>query len=1015
MAVCAAALVAMAGCGSGGVAGGGAGVSGAAVVGARGAVHGGQQPVSGATIGLWAVNTNGTVASSVLTGPVTSDSNGNFSLAGLIACPTTTAQVYLTANGGNPGLTAGTNNGALALMTAVGACSSITTSSFIQVNEVTTVAAVWALQQFMGVVNGTPFAETVGVTGTASTVTGMVNAFATAQNLANYATGSAGGTNANAAAEVAKIDTIANILGSCVNSDGTTACTTLFGLVSPTGQGTAADTIQAALSMAQNPTENLSALFGLQSASPAFQPTLTAAPFDWTLGITYTGSGLNVPAKLAIDASGDVWIDSPEFNAGLVELLPNGQAAAGSPFLAGSSSPIVTPQNLAVDGLGSIWVANFGGGNVLRYVPVTNSYSTLPAPSTGAVSGVAVDGAEDVFFGLQRPVNSQTLLPLYEYQNIGTATVPAYAGSASALVQAGLTPYFLAVDVAGNVWVPDQTNGALWEVTPSSPAASTAYGLFTSPRGVALDHSGDVWVANDSSSSPSVAELVPANGSYGGAQSFPGAGLASPVGIAVDGAGYIWAANSGATTLNGTTYVSASKLSNTGAPVSPDASGTQPGGFAKTTTATSPVPNDIAIDPSGNVWMTGCASINSCKNGSSFVLELVGAASPVVTPLAVAQGANQLGCCGNSPPAPGATTANPAGQVTLGAATYAPTQNAGSFSFAVYRVSGAVGAATVQYATSAGSAAAGTDYTAESGTLTWANGDSSVKTITVPWLDASNYSGAKTFSVVLSNATGASLGTYGNTVVSVTDNLKPPYPTFNFGIWKLQLPVDIYGGNGGVNGSQFESAEVSSSVLDSGFSDPYFYLNGANQIVFTAPANGATTSPGSGSNHTRSELRELYTGTGADANSDWNSTIGGTMTASVQVASVAPASPEATIGQIHGQSATFVVLQYRTSGTISLQLYATPTATSSTNTTLLSGVSLNDAITYTLQYSGNTVTATVNDVTKGTSSTTPFSVPSWAGQPVYFKVGAYHDATNTGNGAGDQTQVIVKSVSVTHP
>ena len=958
---------------------------------------------------MWAVNTNGTAATSLLTSPVKSDGNGNFSLAGLFTCPLTPAQVYLTATGGNPGLTAGTNNGALALMTAVGSCSSITTSSFLQINEVTTVAAVWALQQFLGVANGTAFAETVGVSGTASTVTGMVNAFATAQNLANYTTGTAGGTNANAAAEVAKINTIANILASCVNSDGTTPCATLFGLVSPTGQGTAADTIQAALYMTQNPTENLAPLYALQSASPAFQPTLTGAPFDWTLGVTYTGSGLNLPSRLAIDSSGDVWIANLASGGGLVELLPNGQPVAGSPFLTGANSLLSGPGKVAIDTLGNVWNAEATANSLLRYVPGTNTANSLPAVSGCAPTGLTVDGSSDVFF------TCPGLTDVYEYANVGTVAVPGYGSSPSALGATGTGPAGIAEDTSGNLWTANTGVSSVTELpsgTPNSPVNFS--GNYSQPYDVAVDHANDIWVADGSSTDSSVTDLLLGSGGYTPTM-FKGAGQASPRALAVDGAGYIWVANGGSTTLNGSTYVSVSKLSNAGGPVSPDADASQPGGYAKATTASSPVPRDIAIDASGNVWMTGCGAASSCGAGSSFVLELVGQAAPVVTPLAVAQGANQLGCCGNTPPAPGSAAANPAGQLTLGASTYAPTQNAGTFSFAVYRVSGSVGAATVHYATSAGSAVAGTDYTSESGTLSWADGDSSVKTITVPWLDASNYSGAKTFSVTLSNATGASLGTYANTLVSVADSLKPPYPTFNFGIWKLQLPVDIYGGNGGVNGSQFADAEISTAALDTGFSDLYFYLNASNQIVFTTPANGATTSPGSGSNHTRSELRELYTGTGADSNSDWNSGVGGTMTASVQVTSVAPASDEATIGQIHGQSATFVVLEYRTSGTISLQLYATPTATSATITTLLSGVSLNDSITYTLAYSGNTVTATVNDVTRGTSSTTPFSVPSWAGQSVYFKLGAYHDATNTGNGGTDQTQVIVKSMSVTHP
>ena len=1008
------ATVALSGCGVGG---GGKFVptdSGNSVAPVSGRVHGGQNPVSGANIQMWAVNTNGSAASPILNSGVTltTDANGGFVLTGQYTCPSASSQVYVTATGGNPGLSAGTNNAALSLMAAVGSCGALTPSTFININELTTVAAVWALNQFMGVAYGTANAETVGVTGTAQSVTGMMNAFATAQSLVNTTTGTAASVTGETI-EAAKINTIGNILASCVNSDGTSPCTQLFTTVSPYANAVAADTIQAALYMAQNPTNNLATLFALQTANTPFQPALTAAPFDWTLGILYTGQGLNVPYLMAADAGGNLWIGNAAGSTanGLVELGPTGLAAAGSPFLTGSGTPISGPQTVAVDTLGHVWNAEHGSNanDLVEYFPATNTYSPLNAASGCLPETMAIDGSDNVFFACSGITN------LFEFANQGTVAVPSYGGSATQLGAVGSSPYGLAVDPAGNIWVGNQASNTVTELPAGNLSSPATYSVSTGPYGVAVDHSGNVWSGGGGSE---VTELALSSGSYT-PQSFGGAGLNSPRYLAVDGAGNIWVANGGATTLSGTTYVSVSELSNTGAPISPDATSSQPGGFAKATAVSSPSPRGIAVDPSGNVWATGCSSTSGCTSTNSFVMELVGAASPVVTPLSVAVGANQLGCCGNTSPAPGGT-ANTAGSLMLTASTYAPTQNSGSFSFAVFRVGGTSGAVSVGYSTANGTAQAGTDYTAQSGTLSWASGDSSVKTITVPWLDTANYAGTKTFYVNLSSPTGgATLGYYSDTLVTVTDNLKPPYPAFSFSgstvSFNLQLPVDAYGGVGGTNGSEFASAQVTPSVLNSGYSCPYFYLNSSNQIVLTAPANGATTSPGSGSNHTRSELRELYTGTGSDSNSDWSNATGGTLTATVSVAQVASETDEATIGQIHGQSPTFVVLQYRPgSSEVALQLYATPTSSSSTITPILTGVSLGDSITYTLQYSGNTVTATVTDNTAHTNASQNFSVSSWAGTRVYFKLGAYHDTTNTGNPPGDQTQVLVSSFSVTH-
>ena len=119
----------------------------------QGRVHGGQQAVSGATIALYAAGAtgNGTGAVNLLgTRSVTTDQYGGFNITGDYTCPTATTQVYLVARGGNPGLAANTSNPALVLMAPLGDCGNLTQSTFIAVNEVTTVASAWTLAQFLG-------------------------------------------------------------------------------------------------------------------------------------------------------------------------------------------------------------------------------------------------------------------------------------------------------------------------------------------------------------------------------------------------------------------------------------------------------------------------------------------------------------------------------------------------------------------------------------------------------------------------------------------------------------------------------------------------------------------------------------------------------------------------------------------------------------------------------------------------------------------------------------------------
>jgi len=362
------------------------------------------------------------------------------------------------------------------------------------------------------------------------------------------------------------------------------------------------------------------------------------------------------------------------------------------------------------------------------------------------------------------------------------------------------------------------------------------------------------------------------------------------------------------------------------------------------------------------------------------------------------------------------STAAVPGTVGFATTTTAANQYAAAAQITVNRTLGTVGAVGVSYATTDGSAKAGTDYTATSGTLTWAAGNSATQTISVPVTSTPLFNGSKSFSISLSNPTGSPvLGTTSN-AVSVTGMIAPSTcPAINLAPWYLGLPIDQYGGTGGLNGIQYASASIQPAQLIAGFVDPYFYADSSCNVVFTAPSNGAVTTPGVGSDHTRSELRELYTGTGADSNSDWNSNIGGTLTGVGHVSTTSAGSDIATIAQIHNQSLVFMLLVYRPSfNDIAVDIYTTNSSTSAhVRTSIASGftqgATTGTTFNYKIVYLGNTITVTVN------GNTMAFPIDSsWAGTPMYFKLGAYHSVSNTGNPAGDQTQVIYNSFTVSH-
>ncbi|HAT11913.1 MAG TPA: hypothetical protein DCS97_15295, partial [Planctomycetes bacterium] len=103
------------------------------------------------------------------------------------------------------------------------------------------------------------------------------------------------------------------------------------------------------------------------------------------------------------------------------------------------------------------------------------------------------------------------------------------------------------------------------------------------------------------------------------------------------------------------------------------------------------------------------------------------------------------------------------GSLSFSSATYTQAEgNSGSATatITVTRTGGSSGAVGVSYATSNGMATSGSDYTAASGTLSWADGETASKTFTVAVLGDTAVEGDETVNLALSSATGgATLGT----------------------------------------------------------------------------------------------------------------------------------------------------------------------------------------------------------------------------------------------------------------
>jgi hypothetical protein len=118
------------------------------------------------------------------------------------------------------------------------------------------------------------------------------------------------------------------------------------------------------------------------------------------------------------------------------------------------------------------------------------------------------------------------------------------------------------------------------------------------------------------------------------------------------------------------------------------------------------------------------------------------------------------------------------GNLSLGASSFTVAQNVGTLTVSVNRIGGSSGSTSVAYATTSGTAVAGTDFTAASGTLTWADGDSAAKDFSVAVSNAAPYLGSKSFTVALSHPkAGATLGTPSSAKVTINGDEPAPVGT----------------------------------------------------------------------------------------------------------------------------------------------------------------------------------------------------------------------------------------------
>lgn len=262
---------------------------------------------------------------------------------------------------------------------------------------------------------------------------------------------------------------------------------------------------------------------------------------------------LNIrPNGVAVDASGNFFV-SNAWNSSIQKFNPNGQLLLQFGSYGDGPGQFKDPGGLAVDSSGNIYVADTGNHRVQKFDATGqfllqwNSYlgATFQSnsPQDLALDSEGYVYVADPFNGFVVKFDSSG-----NYQNYWMPNGPI-SSSRYGLVVVGTGPSqcFYMVDALRNTFFKYSSfsSSKLWEVGGSGSGS----GQFSSPQGLAMDGSGNFYVADQGNNR---IQIFDANGVYQdqwSLGSFPAYFDSGPMGVALDGSGNVYVANTNANQL----------------------------------------------------------------------------------------------------------------------------------------------------------------------------------------------------------------------------------------------------------------------------------------------------------------------------------------------------------------------------------------------------------------------------------------------------------------------------------
>jgi sugar lactone lactonase YvrE len=301
-----------------------------------------------------------------------------------------------------------------------------------------------------------------------------------------------------------------------------------------------------------------------------------------------TGSAaqFNSPYGVAVDGSGNVYIADKGnhtirkiTSTGVVTTLAGAAGYSGFQNGTGSAAQFWNPNGVAVDSAGNVYVADTSNCEI-RKITATGVVTTLAgaALSPGSIdgpasvarfsypTGLAVDSAGNIYVVDSA---SHTIRKITSAGMVTTLAGTANNGGSSDGTGSAAQfeyPFGVAVDSDGNVYVADTGNLEIRKITAAGVVTTLAGAAFSrgsidgsgsvarfnTPRSVAVDGAGNIYVADEQTrairkiTATGVVTTIAGDALHGGATDGTGSSALfyAPSGVAVDNTGKIYVADS---------------------------------------------------------------------------------------------------------------------------------------------------------------------------------------------------------------------------------------------------------------------------------------------------------------------------------------------------------------------------------------------------------------------------------------------------------------------------------------